>query len=126
MKNSRKFLVLGLTLALILFAGVVLAAKTITTTKSVAKSTTTTLTAMVKVKLTQDDVTRIVLRVYKNAQILDVKLIGKIYSVRIRTTAKSYRILSVGGNTGKILKNAADTVPVNQGTTSRVNTTLKK
>jgi len=125
MKNNRKLLVLGLALALIIFAGTVLAANTTTTTKSTDKFTTTSTTAMVKVRLTQDDVTKIVLKAYKKAQILDVKLTGKIYTVKIQTT-KSTRILSVGGNTGRILKNVADTVPVNNVTTSKTGTTLKR
>jgi hypothetical protein len=116
MKKSTKFLVLGLALAVVISVGVVFAAdKTTTTTttatKTADKSTTTATTTVATVKLTQDDVTKIVVKAYADAKVVDVKLNGKIYIVKIQT-AKGNRTLQIGGNTGKILKDTADVAPV--------------
>ena len=106
MKNSMRLSVLGLVVALVLSAGAVLAAVTSTTTNAAPKSANVSTTAT-NVKLTRDDVTNVVLKVYKDAQITDIQLNKDIYTVKVQTV-KGNRILSVGGNSGKILKNVAN------------------
>jgi uncharacterized membrane protein YkoI len=108
MKNSMKLLVLGLTVVVAISVGAVYAADT---TKPATKSTTAPVTATVKVKLSQADVTKIVVAAYKDAKVLDVQLNQNTYTVKI-STAKGNRTLLIGGNSGKILKDTADVAPV--------------
>jgi hypothetical protein len=110
MKKNFKLLVLGLVLVMAVSAIAVFAAdKTTTaaTTKPTVKTVSTTAVATPAVKLTQSDVTAIALKAYKDAKVLDIKLTGKVYFVKIQT-AKGNRTLQIGGNSGKILKNTAD------------------
>jgi hypothetical protein len=112
MKKSTKLLVLGLALAVVISVGVVFAAdKTTTTTTATKTSATAATTTVATVKLTQDDVTKIVVKAYADAKVVDVKLTGKIYFVKIQT-AKGNRTLQIGGNSGKVLKDTADAAPV--------------
>ena len=131
MKKSTKVLVLGLALAVVISVGVVFAAdKTTTTTttttatKTADKSTTAATTTVATVKLTQDDVTKIVVKAYADAKVVDVKLNGKIYIVKIQT-AKGNRTLQIGGNTGKIIKDTADVAPVAKATAAPTTTKSK-
>ena len=108
MKKSFKLLVLGLVLVIAVSAIAVFAAdKTTTTTTTTAKPADKTVSTTATVKLTKDDVTKVVLKAYADAKIVDIQLSGKVYIVKIQT-AKGNRTLQIGGNTGKILKNTAD------------------
>lgn len=102
-----KLLVLGLTLVVGISVGAVYAADT---TKPVDKSAKVPVTAVAKVKLSQDDVTKIALAAHKDAKVLDVQLSKNVYTVKI-STIKGNRVLLIGGNTGKILKDTADAAP---------------
>lgn len=108
MKNGMKLLVLGLTLAVGISYGAVYAADI---TKPVDKSAKAPVTTAVKVKLSQDAVTKIALAAHKDAKILDVQLNKNVYTVKI-STAKGNRTLLIGGNTGRILKDTANVAPV--------------
>ena len=109
MKNSMKLLVLGLTLVVGISVGAVYAADT---TKPVGKPTIAApVTAIAKVKLSQEDVTKIAIAAHKDAKVLDVQLNKNVYTVKISTT-KGNRTLLIGGNTGKILKDVVDVAPV--------------
>lgn len=112
MKNSMKLLVLGLTFAVTISVGAVYAADTAKPVDKSVKATTTTATA-VKVKLSQDDVTKIALTAHKDAKVLDVQLAKNVYTVKI-STAKGNRTLLIGGNTGKILKDTVDAAPASK------------
>ena len=104
MKKSTKFLIVVLAIAMVISATAVFAADN---TKPAAK---TPATATAKLKLTQDDATKVALTAHKDAKVLSVQLTGKVYVVKI-STANGNRTLNIGGNTGKILKDAADAAP---------------
>jgi uncharacterized membrane protein YkoI len=102
MKKSMKFLVLGLILGAMISVGAVYAANNIASTKPANKSVAAAPVA-VKVKLTRRDAAKIALAAHKNARILNIRLKGKIYIVKIQSKSGN-RTLRIGGNTGKILK----------------------
>jgi hypothetical protein len=109
MKKSIKLMIVGLTVAMAISTAAVFAADN---TKPAAKpAAKAPVTATAKLKLTQDDATKAALAAHKDAKVLSVQLTGKVYIVKI-STASGNRTLNIGGNTGKILKDAADAAPV--------------
>ncbi|HBE77659.1 MAG TPA: hypothetical protein DDW65_07710 [Firmicutes bacterium] len=112
MKNGMKLLVVSMALVMGISVGASVYAAD--NSKPVDKSAKAPapVTAVAKVKLSQQDVTQIVLKAHQDAKVLGIQLNKNVYNVKI-STAKGDRILLVGGNTGKILKdNAVAGTPV--------------
>jgi hypothetical protein len=104
MKNGMKLLVVSMALAMGISVGAAVYAAD--NSKPVDKSAKAPVTAVAKVKLSQQDVTQIVLKAHQDAKVLEIQLNKNVYNVKV-STAKGDRILWVGGNTGKILKDTA-------------------
>jgi hypothetical protein len=107
MKKSVKLLIVGLAVAMVISAGAVFAADN---AKPAGKTVKAPVTTVSKLKLTQDDATKIALNAHKDAKFVSAQRSGKVYIVKI-STANGNRTLNIGGNTGKILKDAADVAP---------------
>ena len=122
MKNNMKLLVVGLALMVGISVGAVYAADN---TKTAEKSAKAPVTASAKVKLSQDDVTKIALNAYKDGKVINVQLNKNVYTVKI-STAKGNHTLLIGGNTGKILKDKADSASVTNPTPAVKTTTKSK
>ncbi len=103
MKKSRKLLIVSLAVALVISAGAVFAAGNTKPAKAPVSTTA-------KLKLTQDDATKIALNAHKDAKVISVQLSGKIYILKL-SEANGNRTLKIGGNSGKILKDVGDAAP---------------
>jgi hypothetical protein len=119
MKKNMKLWIVGLVVVVMgISVGAVFAADN---AKPADKTAKAPVTATVKVKLSQDDVTKIALNAHKDAKVLSVVLNGKVYIVKI-SDASGNRTLNIGGNTGKVLKDVADATPVTKTTTPATKT----
>ena len=117
-----KLFVVSLAVAMVISAGAVFAADS---AKPVDKTAKAPVTATVKLKLTQDDATKIALNAHKDAKVISIQLSGKIYIVKL-SDATGNRTLNIGGNTGKILKDFSDAAPAAAKPATTATKTAKK
>lgn len=77
--------------------------KKVTTTTTSKTTTVKTVATQKTPKVSQDQATQIALKAHQGATLASIKLVGKVYLVKLTSDQASYS-LKVGANTGRIIK----------------------